>query len=38
MTGEVCREDVERRKRKRAIDVDAFEFDPVKVEVKEEPL
>ena len=36
VTGEVSREDIERRKRKRAIDVDALELDPVKVEVKEE--
>ena len=35
--GEVSRADVERRKRKRAIDVDALELD-VKVEMKEEPL
>ena len=36
VTCEVSREDIERRKRKLAIDVDALELDPVKVEVKEE--
>ena len=37
VTGEVRREDVDRRKRKRAIDVEALPELKVKVEVKEEP-
>ena len=37
VTGEVSREERERRKRKLAIDVDAVELHPCKIEVKEEP-